>query len=315
MTELSLMVGLLNEAENLPQLYRAVTGAMERLPQVEWELVLVDDGSTDNSWEIVRSLASSDPRVRGVRLARNYGNHAALLAALRSVRGKYAMNLAADLQTPADLIPRFLESCRTGADLVFGARRHRADGAMDRFFARSFYAAMNWLTPQRMPSGGIDVFMARRSAIDAINRQSGRNVSILNLLMSLGFRQSVIEYDRPVRSRGRSKWTLAKKIRLFADGIFAYNARPLRLCFPVGLLVGLLGLAGLAWALASGGAIAGLVLSAGAVLLGTQLLTTALLGEYVYRTFEEAAERPVWLVAEETGAPAHSSNEVSRTSR
>ncbi|NUN92222.1 MAG: glycosyltransferase family 2 protein [Verrucomicrobiae bacterium] len=315
MIELSLMVGLLNEAENLPRLHRAVTAAMERLPQVEWELLLVDDGSTDGSWEAVKSLAASDSRVRGVRLARNYGNHAALLAALRAARGKYAMNLAADLQTPVDLIPRFLEACREGADLVFGARRRRADGAVDRFFARSFYAAMNCLTPQRMPPGGIDVFMARRPAIEAVNRQSGRNVSILSLLMNLGFRQRVLEYDRPPRSFGRSKWTLAKKVQLFANGIFAYSARPLRLCLPLGLFVGLAGLASLIWALTDGGSTTGLVLSAGAILLGAQLLSTALLGEYLYRTFEEAAARPVWLVAEEIDAFAHSSNEASRTSR
>jgi dolichol-phosphate mannosyltransferase len=317
MTKLSLMVGLLNEAENLPGLYRAVSEAMAQVHGVEWELLLVDDGSTDGSWDAVSSLVAADSRVRGLRLARNYGNHAALLAALHAASGDLAMNLAADLQTPVDLIPRFLDACHKGADVVFGARRRRSDGLVDRFFARAFYATVNALTPQRMPLGGIDVFMVRRSVIDAVNRQTGRNVSILNLLMSLGFRQKVIEYDRPARTHGRSKWTLAKKVRLFADGIFAYSARPLRLCFPLGCLVALAGLGGLPCALGACDGTAALVLSVGALLLGTQLVTTSLLGEYLYRTFEEAARRPVWLVAEEAGVPTtvQSSNEASRISR
>lgn len=312
MSKLSLMVGLLNEAENLPHLLRAVSEAMARIEGVDWELLLVDDGSTDGSWEVVRSLVSVDPRVRGLRLARNYGNHAALLAALHSVRGDFAMNLAADLQTPVDLVPRFLEACRGGADVVLGARRRRADNLLDRLCARTFYATVNALTPQRMPAGGIDVFMVRRTVIDAVNRQSGRNVSILSLLMSLGFRQRVLEYDRPRRAHGRSKWTLAKKFRLFADGIFAYSPRPLRLCFPLGALFALAGLVGLACALKTGGVTPALVLYVGSILLGAQLATTALLGEYVYRTFEEAARRPVWLISEEAGTLPSDASRAAR---
>lgn len=305
MIELSLITGLLNEAENLPHLHRAVTEVMQGLPDVEWEMILVDDGSTDCSWATIQSLAALDPRVRGLRLARNYGNHAALLAGLRSARGRFAMNLAADLQTPVTLVPQFLAMCRRGVDVVFGARRHRADCLRDRIFARIFYGAVNALTPQKMPGGGIDVFMVHRPVIEAINSQSGRNVSILSLIMSLGFRQETLEYDRPARTHGKSKWTLGKKIRLFADGILAYSARPLRLCFPVGGVVMLAGLVGLVCVLGHDGRIVLLLLSLGAILFGTQLMTTALLGEYLYRTFEEAARRPVWIVAEEVGsAPA-----------
>ena len=142
-TKISIVVALFNESEGLNQLRREIFLATSPLQDLETELVLVDDGSTDDSWSVIRQMAREDTRIRGIRLSRNFGNHAALLAGLRVASGKIVMNLAADLQTPTELIGRFIQKYRTGAEIVFGARRQRTDSSWDQFCARVFYRMIN----------------------------------------------------------------------------------------------------------------------------------------------------------------------------
>lgn len=275
--------------------------AVDAISELDTELILVDDGSTDSSWQMIRKLCKENSRIRGVRLSRNFGNHAALLAGLRIASGDIAMNLAADLQTPTELIGRFYQEYKQGAEIVFGARRQRADSPWDQFCARVFYRTVNLLTTQRMPRGGIDTFLINRTVLNELIQLHGRNTSILGLIMNLGFDQHVIEYDRPSRLQGHSKWTFAKKIKLFADGIFAFSGLPLRLCFFVGAFLFVLGGIMIIVAALNGGSSLFGLFSVGFMLGGIQFLGVALLGEYLYRVFQEASQHPVFVVREDTG--------------
>lgn len=304
-TKLSIVIAMLNEADTLDSLPSKVFAATDAIPEIETELILVDDGSTDSTWTIIRDWCRRDRRVRGLRLSRNFGNHAALLAGFRVASGDIGMNLAADLQTPLELIGRMFREFQAGAEIVLGARRQRADSAIDQFCARVFYRTLNLLAAQRMPAGGIDIFLANRTVMNELIQVHGRNTSILGLLMNLGFDQRVIEYDRPARLQGQSKWTFRKKVKLFADGIFAFSGLPLRLCLPLGAGLVALGLAGLAISLCRHGTAVSLcsLVSLAAILAGVQFAGIALLGEYLYRVFQEASQHPVFVVREDTGKP------------
>lgn len=302
-TKLTIVIALLNEADRLVNLHSSVSDAVAAIPETDLELILVDDGSTDTSWSVIRDLCRKDSRVRGLRLSKNFGNHAALQAGLRVATGDLAMNLAADLQTPLELIPRFLEARCQGANIVFGARRRRGDSFFYRCCARTFYAAVNLLTPRKMPAGGIDVFLLSRAVVEELRKLPGRNASILSLIAGLGFTQRVIEYDRPPVPHRRSRWTLRKKAGLFADGIFAAGNASLRPCFPAALLLFALGILGLLGSLVVGGTTVSLaaLVSIALILVAVQVLGIALLGEYLFRVLQDVALHPLFVVREDTG--------------
>ncbi len=296
---------MLNEADNLETLPAKVLGAADAIPDVETELILVDDGSTDSTWKMICDYCYKDPRIRGIRLSRNFGNHAALLAGFRAATGDVGMNLAADLQTPLELIRRFFDEYKKGGEIILGARRHRADSAVDQFLSRVFYRTVNLIASQHMPIGGIDTFMINRTVINELVQLHGRNTSIVGLVMNLGFDQRSIEYDRPVRLQGHSKWTFAMKVKLFLDGIFSFSSLPLRICLPIGGAMLILGVSGLAVTVWNDGMVVSLcsLVSLAAILAGFQFVGIALLGEYLYRVFQEASQHPVFVVREEIGKP------------
>jgi glycosyltransferase involved in cell wall biosynthesis len=299
----SIVIALLNEAEGLERMRERLVAALASLPRdLDWEVILVDDGSTDSSWETISAFAMADRRFRGVRLSRNFGNHAALLAGLSVATGDVAMNLAADLQTPPELVARMCREYQEGADIVFGARKRRVDGIFGRLAGLLSYRIISLLSEQNLPPKGIDVFLLGRTPLDAFLKLSGRNNSILSRAMSLGFVQRTIEYEPATRAWGRSKWTLQKKLRLFADTLLGHSARPLRLCFAAAVACLIGGLAGMAlstyafgWSLALPH-----LLSAVLLVCGMQFVGIGLLGEYVFRGLQESASVPVYIVREDT---------------
>lgn len=298
----SIVIALLNEAEGLERMRERLVATLASQRDLDWEVILVDDGSNDSSWEMIEAFAAADRRFRGVRLSRNFGNHAALLAGLSVATGDVAMNLAADLQTPPELVARMCREYQEGADIVFGARKRRVDGIFGRLAGLLSYRLISVLSDQNLPPKGIDVFLLARTPLDAFLKLSGRNNSILSRAMSLGFVQRTIEYEPATRAWGRSKWTLRKKLGLFADTLLAHSARPLRLCFAAAVACIAGGFAGMAlstylfgWSLALPH-----LLSAVLVICGVQLVGVGLLGEYVFRGFQESASIPTYIVREDT---------------
>lgn len=296
---LSIVTPAFNEGGGLDAVYARLTRSMERLGG-EWEWLVVDDHSRDDTFDVITRLSRADDRVRGIRLARNSGSHVSITCGLHHARGDAAITLAADLQDPPETLPAMVEAWRQGAQIVWAVRRGRPSG-----FAALYYRLMRGVVGLReMPANGADFFLVDRVVLDAFRRFPERNVSVLALITWVGFRQAQIEYDKAPRASGKSGWTLERKIRLAIDSITAFSDVPVRLCTYAGaicvaaaVLVGLVGV----FLLPSIGA--GLLLAVAVMigLAGVQLLALGVVGEYVWRALDEARRRPHYLIEGRTG--------------
>jgi polyisoprenyl-phosphate glycosyltransferase len=301
---LSIVTPAYNEADSLPALYQRLSAAASAVAG-DWEWVIVDDHSRDATFAVIDELAARDPRVRGLRLARNSGSHVAITCGLHHVSGDAAVMMAGDLQDPPETLSAMLDRWRRGAQVVWAVRRTRPGERHHTMFAALYYWIMRRIVGMtEMPERGADFFLVDRVVIDAFRHYQERNVSVLALIMSLGFRQEFIEYDKQPRVAGRSGWTLAKKVKLVIDSVTAFSSFPIRLCSLAGLvLVALTAPVGLAGLLLLPGVGGGLLLIVALVLglAGMQMVALGVMGEYVFRALEEARRRPPWLIERGTG--------------
>jgi dolichol-phosphate mannosyltransferase len=305
---LSILTPAFNEATNLEALYARVATTTAQLG-VEWEWLVVDDHSRDDTFAVIQRLAARDPRVRGVRLARNSGSHVAITCGLHLVRGDAAVMMAADLQDPPETLAAMLERWRAGAQVVWAVRRERPGEAAHAGFAALYYWLLRRVVGMsEMPANGADFFLADRAVIDAFRQFPERSVSVLALVMWLGFRQEFIEYDKQPRASGASGWTLSRKVKLVVDSVTAFSEAPIRACTLLGLALLVVTLvlmvAGFArWVQTGAGHL--LVLTAAmAGVGGLQLVATGLVGEYVWRALEESRRRPQFVIEGVTAEPA-----------
>jgi len=220
---LSILTPAFNEATNLDALYARVVLVTTQLG-VEWEWLIVDDHSRDDTFAVIQRLAAADPRVRGVRLARNSGSHVAITCGLHLVKGDAAVMMAADLQDPPETLGTMLGRWKAGAQVVWAVRRQRPGEASHVGFAAVYYWLMRRVVGMtEMPANGADFFLVDRVVIEAFRRFPERSVSVLALVMWLGFRQEFVEYDKQPRASGKSGWTLARKITLVVDSVTAFS--------------------------------------------------------------------------------------------
>jgi dolichol-phosphate mannosyltransferase len=296
---LSVITPAFNEAQNIGRVYERLSAALDATGK-DWEWLIVDDHSRDDTFSIVQQLAARDPRVRGIRLARNSGSHVAIACGLHHVAGQAAVMLAADLQDPPETIHSLVERWRNGAQVVWAVRRQRPGERAHAGFATLYYWMMrNVVGMREMPVRGADFFLVDRAVIEALRGFPERHVSILALITWLGFRQDFIEYDKQPRAAGRSGWTLARKIKLVVDSLVAFSDLPIRLCWFGGAALIVVALLMVVVALAGATALPLpllVILAAIAGVGGIQLLALAMVGEYVWRAFDEARRRPLYVV-------------------
>jgi polyisoprenyl-phosphate glycosyltransferase len=301
---LSILTPAFNESTNLEALYARVVATMTALGG-DWEWLIVDDHSRDDTFAVIDRLAQADSRVRGLRLARNSGSHVAITCGLHHVRGDAAVMMAADLQDPPETLGTMLERWRGGAQVVWAVRREQPGQATHARFATFYYWLMrNVVAMKEMPARGADFFLVDRAVIDAFRQFPERNVSVLALITWLGFRQEYIEYDKQPRASGASGWTRARKIKLVIDSVTGFSEAPIRATVVAGLGLGGVGLCVLMVSvamMAKPGA--GLVMLLGVVLGlgGLQMVALGVIGEYVWRALEESRRRPQYLVEASTG--------------
>jgi glycosyltransferase involved in cell wall biosynthesis len=301
---LSIVTPAFNEAGNLEALHGLIVETMTRLGD-SWEWVIVDDQSHDATFQVIERMAVADPRVRGIRLARRSGSHAAIACGLRHARGAAAITMAADLQDPPETLGRMCEHWRSGAQVVWAARRQAPGRGAHALSAALFYWFMRRvLGMTALPARGADYFLVDRVVLDALQHFRERNVSVLALIVSMGFRQEQIEYDKRPRAAGRSGWTLPRKIALALDSVLGFSAAPIRLCSYLGTALIAAGLAVLVYAAIPPRAGIALVLGVVIVLTGLQLMALGLVGEYVWRALDEARGRPAYLIEAVAGAGA-----------
>jgi dolichol-phosphate mannosyltransferase len=296
---ISILTPAFNEAANLPRLYERLLETM-RLVGGEWEWVIVDDHSQDESFAVIEALALRDARVRGFRLARNSGSHVAITCGLHQVEGEAAVMMAADLQDPPETLPSMIARWRQGAQVVWATRRTQPGDRSHKGFATLYYWVMRRLVGMtEMPARGADFFLLDRVVIEAFRRFSERNVSVLALITWLGFRQAFVEYEKQPRTAGRSGWTFARKIQLVVDSIASFSNFPIRICTYAGLALLASSLVLLIFAVAmlpqlGGGVLLLLFVIVG--LAGLQLVAVGVVGEYVWRALEESRRRPAYLI-------------------
>jgi dolichol-phosphate mannosyltransferase len=296
---LSILTPAFNEAANLPALYARLVTTMGAIGG-EWEWVIVDDHSRDDTFAVIESLALREARVRGFRLARNSGSHVAITCGLHHVDGDAAVMMAGDLQDPPETLTAMLDKWRDGAQVVWAVRREQPGGKSHAGFAAFYYWIMRHVVGMKeMPARGADFFLIDRAVVEAFRRFPERNVSVLALITWLGFRQESVEYDKQPRAAGQSGWTLARKITLVIDSVTSFSDFPIRLCAYAGASLIAIALVILIAALALlPTLLAGLlfVLSVLTGLAGLQLLALGIVGEYVWRALDEARRRPAYLI-------------------
>ena len=273
----------------------------------EWEWVIVDDHSRDETFAVIEHLALRDARVRGFRLARNSGSHVAITCGLHHVDGDAAVMMAADLQDPPETLTAMLDAWRRGAQVVWAVRRQQPGQRSHAGFAAIYYWIMRHVVGMKeMPARGADFFLIDRAVIEAFRRFPERNVSVLALITWLGFRQESVEYDKQPRAAGRSGWTLARKIKLVIDSVTSFSDFPIRLCSYGGAaLIAIALVILIASLILLPTLLAGLlfVLSVLTGLAGLQLLALGIVGEYVWRALDEARRRPAYLIEAVAGQP------------
>jgi len=296
---LSVVAPMLDEREVAREFHRRVGAALAGIP---YELIVVDDGSTDGTSELLDKLAAQDPRLRVVHLSRTFGHQPALTAGLDRARGDAAVMMDADLQDPPEVIPELLAAWQEGAEVVVARRRHRAGESRFKLLsARWFYALMGRLAQVRLEPDAGDFRLLDRQALDALRSLRERSRFLRGMTAWVGFRQVTVDYDRDPRVSGETKFPLRKMLRFAADGVASFSHFPLQLATIIGFLTTAVAFVGLPLTVVA--RYTGIyergvpsVLFAVLFIGGIQLMTLGVIGEYVGRIYEEVKRRPLYVV-------------------
>ena len=302
MVKLSVVVPVYHNQETLRELYVRLSGACSTIAPGSYELIFVNDGSGDWSWEVLSQIASADLSVRAISLSRNFGSQAAILAGLAHASGDMVGVIAADLQEPPELISDLYRACDAGAEIALASRSTRGDPWTTRQFASIFYALLRRFALPEMPVGGFDCFVASRRVGLLLLDHARPNVYLPGELLWLGFSRTVIPYDRLARPAGTSMWTFWKKFRFLVDSFVAFSYTPIRITSTLGLSFAMAGFLYatviLSLRITSGFPVEGWASLAVIVLIlgGVQLIVLGTLGEYVWRTLDTGRNRPLYIV-------------------
>ena len=302
-TQLSVVVAAFNEEQNLPALYG-------RLCAIDWsglalkpEFIFVDDHSRDGTPRVLAELAAGDPRVKVLRFSKNFGSHKAFTAGLEHCGGAAAVILAADLQDPPEAIPELVAKWRQGAKVVWAIRdRRHGESLPTRLLSRLYYHLMRRFAEVQPPSRGADFLLVDRRLIDELRAAPEKHTSLLSLIQWMGFDQEQITYTKAARNSGRSSWTLRKKLKLAIDSFVSFSYAPVRLASLCGLLFAFSGFIYAAVvavrAITLGSPVQGWssMMCVLLIVSGVQLAMLGILGEYLWRTFDEARGRPRYIV-------------------
>lgn len=316
---ISFITPCFNERDNLPVLHQRLLAVTE-LHKLDWEWIIIDDHSRDDTFAVASALAQADARIRVMRFSRNFGSHLATTCGLEFSSGDCAVVLAADLQDPPELVPSMLDQWRQGTQVVWAVREtHAREGRFDQMFSDLYYWLMRRMAGlKELPSKGADFFLLDRRVIDAFSRFDERNVSIFALITWMGFRQGVVHYDKQARLHGSSGWTFAKKLKLVVDSLTAFSYLPIRVMSVLGLLTAVSGFCYAATvllrALAHDTPVPGWssLMVVALILGGAQILMLGILGEYLWRALDESKKRPRYLIEAMSGNDAAPSAPAGR---
>jgi len=301
----SIVVPVYYNELNIPDTVPQLLALSETLPEYRLELVFVDDGSGDRSLELLLDFQKQYPEtIKVVKLTRNFGSMAAIQAGFLVATGTCVGVIAADLQDPPELFLEMIKHWEDGNKAIFAVRQDREEPALQKFFSNSYYSLIRKFAIRDYPVGGFDFLLVDRQVVDEVNRIREKNTNFMTLIYWLGFKPILIPYTRKNRKKGKSRWTLRKKVKLFSDTFIGFSYFPIQLFSVVGVLVAIVsflyGLFILIYKLAYGIEVAGwvpimLILTFTA---GLQMTMLGILGEYLWRTLDESRGRPTYVIDE-----------------
>ena len=306
----SVVVPVYNENAIVLEMHQRLAAVFDALLDVDAEFVFVDDGSVDDSLDLLLGLAAVDPRVNIVGLSRNFGHQAAITAGLDHATGDAVVLIDGDLQDPPEVIPGMIERWRSGVDVVYGARvARRGESAFKRGTAKAFYRAIGWLSDTDLPVDAGDFRLLDRAVADVLRGMREETRYLRGMVAWAGFRQEALAYERDERFAGTTKYSMRKMMKLALDGLASFSGRPLVIAAQLGAFITVGAFLYLLWILVNRildphSVVEGWtsVLVAILVLGGVQLLSIGILGVYVGRVFGETKRRPLYVVARRAGS-------------
>ena len=306
--DISIVVPVYGSDGTLVPLYERVAAATARIP-ASFELIFVDDRGPGNPWVIISNIAKSDPRVIGLKLSRNFGQHSAIVAGINIARGRWLVIMDCDLQDIPEEIPRLWAKAQEGHDVVAGRRVERQDGFIKRMFSRAFHKVFKYMTDQKSDPAQSNFGIYSRKAVDIVKTFSEQPRIFLHLVRWAGFEIVPIDIEHGRRAEGKSAYTFGRKLSLAMDIIVSYSNKPLKMCIQLGFLMAFTAFCYGAWLfiryflfdyIPAGWTSVMISLF---FLSGMLLFGMGILGIYIDRVFNEVKGRPIYVIDDRTPVP------------
>jgi len=303
MKKISVIIPFLNEAANIPFLTSELDNFCKLHNTIAWEIIFVNDGSVDNSVELLTQSNPHSYSGKVISLSKNYGSHAALRAGILNATGDLVSFIYADLQDPLQLLLDMYTKHETeSANIVWATRSTLPSGMIDRNFSKGYSYLMKKFVNQDYPEKGFDIVLFDKKVVSCLNQNIEANSSIFLQILTLGFTQTTIYYEKQQRKVGKSKWTLSKKVKLLVDSFISFSYFPIRIVTIVGFLMFLTGIIYSLYLvyrkliigdLTPGWAIMGTILMLG---FGVTNISLGIIAEYLWRTLDASRKRPVFII-------------------
>ena len=303
--KVSLVIPVYYNEENLRPLYADLKEKFIDKIEYDYEIVMVNDGSKDKSYEVMQELTAQDSNIKIISLSRNFGSHAAILCGISHCTGDCAVIKAADLQEPTELIIEMVESWKKGNHVVLAVRDGRDETKSQTFFANFYYKLVQKTALPEMPDQGFDVYLIDRKVITVLENLDEKNSALTGQILWSGFKTDKVYYRRLAREIGTSRWTLKKKVRLVMDTLFSFTSLPITIVLSVGVFSMFIAIVWTLVVLIS--KLSGLIDVSGWTTLfifslfsfGMIMMTLGILGEYLWRTFDASRNRPPYIIEDE----------------
>ena len=302
MAKLSIIIPVYFNEKNLTPLYEDIREKIILPALFDYEIVMVDDGSGDDSWAEMEKIAAVDENVKIYHLSRNFGSHAAILCGLEHCTGDCAVVKAADLQEPTEIIPEMFKKWQKGYNVVLAVRESREESFSQQLFANFYYWLVRTFALKQMPKNGFDIFLIDRKVIEVLRLMDEKDSALTGQILWSGFKTAEVPYVRQARKIGKSRWTLKKKIRLVMDTLYSFSTVPITLVTLVGAVAFIVSIV---WALiVLINKIAGNIPVSGFTTMfifqlfsfGITMTTLGVIGGYLWRTFDASRNRPIYIV-------------------
>lgn len=300
--KLSIVVPIYFNELNIPHTIPRLQKLETIIPNCDFEFVFVDDGSKDNSFSLLMEAKEQDSRIKVIKLSRNFGSMSAIQAGLRYTTGDCVGIIAADLQDPPEMFKEMVEHWRTGIKVVLGTRSDREESFSQKMFSNTYYFLLEKFALKGYPKGGFDFLLIDRQVVQEVLEIQEKNTSVMSLIYWLGHDQVQIPYVRQERKLGKSRWTLAKKVKLFIDSFVSFSYTPIRFMSFIGFVTAFLSFLYGVFVIIS--TVFGIIELQGwttiialiTFLLGIIMIMLGIIGEYLWRILDESRERPSYVV-------------------